>query len=112
MGVLLVRRRSAFRGYERRAEAGRLAWLWMEVMVVHSRGSVLVWCLTGTVESNMRSDMVVGSVTTRLGAVTDAVTALVAAVQDGALRGEGHDELSGLLGQVPRSAGPVGLREP
>ncbi len=69
-------------------------------MVVHSRGSVLVWCLTGTVESNMRSDMVVGSVTTRLGAVTAAVAALVAAVQDGALRGEGHDELSGLLGQV------------
>ncbi len=97
-GVAVLGRR--FGGTSGAAEAGRLAWLWMEVMVVHSRGSVLVWCLTGTVESNMRSNMVVGSVTTRLGAVTAAVTALVDAVQDGALRGEGHDELSGLLGQV------------
>ena len=37
----------------------------------------------------MRSNTVVDSVTTRLGAVTEAVTALVHAVQDGALRGGG-----------------------
>ena len=48
----------------------------------------------------MRSNTGVGSVTARLGAVTAAVTALVDAVRDGALRGQGHDELSGLLGRV------------
>jgi hypothetical protein len=65
---------------------------------VGSRG--LFYCPTRAVESNMRSDTAVDSVTARLAAVTASVTALVAAVQAGGLRGEGHDELSGLLGQV------------
>src|SRR3954468_3385052 len=56
-------------------------------------------CPTGAVESNMRSNTVVGPAET-LAATMTAVDSLVAVVQDGALCGEGHDELSALLRQV------------
>jgi Domain of unknown function (DUF222) len=52
----------------------------------------------------MLSNMGCESVGARLGAVTESVGDLVHAVQAGGLRGEGHDELSGLLSAV-RSLG-------
>jgi hypothetical protein len=48
----------------------------------------------------MGSNTVVDGVTARLGAVTASVTALVEAVRAGGLGGQGHDELSGVLGQL------------
>ena len=48
----------------------------------------------------MRSNTAADGITSRLGAITESVTGLVQAVQTGALGSEGHDELSGLLGQL------------
>src|SRR3954469_618942 len=57
-------------------------------------------CRTVAVESNMRSNTVGGSVAGTLVAASAGIDSLVVAVQHGGLRGEGHDELSALLGQV------------
>src|SRR4029079_7743076 len=59
-------------------------------------GSRAGFCPTPAVESNMRSNTVVGVADT-LAATSTAITALVDAVRSGALRSEGHDELSALL---------------
>src|SRR4029079_8987175 len=54
------------------------------------------FCRPVAIESNMRSNTVVGVAGT-LAATSTAIDSLVAAVRSGALRGEGHDELSALL---------------